>query len=170
MLLPTVSPYVSGEISVFEKLVQAGEAESFVTLPYPIHLFLVGVLVDHLYDVKLFRESVALNLMNATTKMRENGREQANELLMRAGDEGLLIAGLFPETARRLNVSPSYFRFMGQAAYASLSARHIVTGANQGSFFDTVAEAFPVLEKVLKATRSNPEEEAKLNAFLRSIP
>ncbi|MBI2025270.1 hypothetical protein HYT04_00575 [Candidatus Kaiserbacteria bacterium] len=151
ILLAKRTPYVSPEIPIFDKMVRQGEAESFITLPILHHGFLVWCLVEHLSDVEIFHDRIALNLLNATTKKRE----QANMFLMRAGDEALLLAGLFPESARRLNVSSSYFRFMGQAAYASLAARYMVTGMDgRGGFFDKMAEDFPFLEKVLRATRS----------------
>lgn len=173
MLLPTANAHVSGRISavsVFEKLVQKGEVESLITLPVLHHSFLVGCLVEHLDDVAIFHDSVALNLLNAAMERREEG----DRLLMRAGDEALLLAGLYPDTARKLNVSPTYFRLLGQAAYASLAARY--PGVGRGEFFDDLARHFQVLERVLKAMRMPPNEsyrkaekmwEAACEEFLR---
>ncbi|MFZ3043784.1 MAG: hypothetical protein WA058_01610 [Minisyncoccia bacterium] len=80
--------------------------------------------------------------------------EQANVLFKRTGDAALLLAGLYPERARRLHVSQTYFRFMGQAAYANLAAKLQVTGhPTRGEFYNKVTKQFPVLEKVLNATR-----------------
>lgn len=65
------------------------------------------------------------------------------------------IAEFFPKRALRLRVSSTYFRFMGQSAYASLAARLQAMGKEErGKFYDVVAEDFRLLEEVLRATRS----------------
>jgi hypothetical protein len=156
MLLPTRSPYVSGEISIFDTLVRAGEEKSSITLPFQLHAFLVGCLVEHVRDGEIVHHILALGLLESTTKLGEEG----NVLLKRTGDAALLLAGLFPERAIRLHVRSTYFRFMGQSAYASLAAKFQATGRPvRGEFYDELAEQFCSLEKVLNAARAQPETE-----------
>ena len=156
MLLPKSSPYVSGEVSIFDTLVGAGEEKSSVTLPFQLHAFLVGCLVEHMRDVGIVHHSVSLDFLCSATKLGEQG----NVLLKRTGDEALLLAGLFPERALRLHVSSRYFRFMGQAAYANLAAKlQASERPERGEFYDAVVEHFHFLVKVLNATRARPETE-----------
>lgn len=156
MLLPKSDPYVSGEVSIFDTLVRVGEERSSIMLPFQLRLFLVGCLVDHLYDQAITHQVLALGLLQSATKLGEEG----NVLLKRTGDSALLLAGLFPERTLRLHVSRSYFRFMGQAAYANLAARFQASGKpERGKFYDKVTEHFQLLEKVLDAVRLRPAAE-----------
>lgn len=154
MLLPEKTPYVSSEISLFEKLVGVGEDRSHVTLPLQLHGFLVACLNDHLRDTRILSRVLAINLLRST----ELRGKRSAVMLKRVGDEALLLAGLFPERSLRLHVSSSYFRYMGQTAYASLAARLQSTGMREpGKFYDHVAENFTCLEKVLNAARAKPD-------------
>lgn len=156
MLLPKTTPYVSAEVSIFDTLIRVGEEKSSVTLPSQLRLFLIGCLTEHVRDRGITHHVLALGLLKAATK----SGEQANILFKHTGDAALLLAGLFPERARRLHVSSVYFRFMGQAAYANLAAKLHATGQPaRGEFYNKVTKQFPVLEKVLNATRSQFETE-----------
>lgn len=156
MLLPKKNPYVSSEISLFDMLVRAGEEKSLITLSLQFHAFLVECLIEHLRDCEIVHNTLALSLLRSAEERGEHG----NVLLKRTGDGALLLAGLFPERAIRLRVSSRYFRFMGQAAYASLGAKFQATGrADRGKFYDKVAEHFHILEKVLLATQTRPETD-----------
>lgn len=150
ILLAARNPYVSDEEPIFCKLVKAGEERSYVTLPFQLHMFLVDCLVEHLYDPEIVHEVLALNFLQCESKLGEQG----NVKLKRVGDEALILAGLFPERALRLNVSSRYFRIMGQSSYSSLAAKFHVTGRpERGEFYDKVARHFELLEKVLDAAR-----------------
>lgn len=154
MLLPKNTPYVSGEISLFEKLVGVGEDRSHVALSLQLHGFLVACLAEHLRDTRILSRVLAVNLLRSA---EVRGR-RANVLLKRTGDEALLLAGLYPERALRLHVSSTYFRHMGQAAYSSLAARLQSTGMREsGKFYDHVAENFDSLERVLNGARGMPD-------------
>ncbi len=151
MLLPKDNPYISSESSVFDTLVNMGEEKSRVALSFDLHFFLVDCLVRNLRDRAIVHQVLALSLLRSAEKHREQG----NGLLRRMGDGALLLAGFFPERALRLNVSSSYFRLMGQAAYASLGARlQTSSQPERGEFYDKVARHFQLLEKVLDAARA----------------
>jgi len=154
MLLPKSNSYVSGEFSVFDTLIKAGEESSFISLPYQLHTFLAQCLVEHLRDREIVNHVLALHFLHSAEKTGEQG----NVLLKRTGDAALLLAGLFPERARRLHVSSRYFRLMGQAAYANLAVKFLVTGRpERGRFYDKVTTYFHLLERVLNAVRAQPK-------------
>lgn len=156
MLLAEKNPNVPGEVSLFGKLVSAGEEKSLITLSLQLRLFLVNCLVEHLYDHAITHQSLAHGLLDSATKSKKSSLV----LLKRTGDAALLLAGLFPERALRLNVSSRYFRLMGRAAYASLGDNYQATGRpHRGMFYNELAEHFQLLEKVLNAVRARPETE-----------
>lgn len=154
MLLPIQAPYVSGDVSVFEKLVSTGEVRAFVELPQQLHEFLVTCLLEHLTDVDVVHQTLALTFLGV---QQESG-SVVNFHLKQVGDGSLILDGLFPERASRLRVSSSYFRSMGQAAYTNLAARLMATGnRDPGRFYGTVAAGFAELTKVLRAARARQE-------------
>ncbi len=156
MLLPKKSVYISSEVSLFDTLVSVGEERSLVTLSYELHFFLVSCLVEHLYDIALPHQVVSLALLSATERYGARG----SVLLKRAGDGALLIAGLYPERALRLRVSSSYFRFMGESAYTSLSAKqHVIGNSGQGELYNTVASNLVLLIRVLGGSRARPTSQ-----------
>lgn len=162
MFLPENNSYASGEVALFDTLVRIGEQNAAITLPFQLHLFLVDCLVEHLFDKDITHHILAIGLLSSTEKFGAEG----TALLKRTGDEALILAGLFPERARRLNVSRTYFRHMGQSAYASLSVRLQATGKSErGKFYDAVAEHFQLLEKVLGSARAQSDTEQ--TAFMR---
>jgi hypothetical protein len=162
MLLPEKNPNVSGVVSVFEKLVGMGEERSLVTLSPQLRTFLVDCLAEHLRDRAITQQALALGFL---ISMEKSG-EQAIVRLKRVGDGALLLTGLFPERALRLHVNTSYFRSMGQAAYASIAARLQANAASERRKLYTRAAAhFLFLEKVLRAARGQPETE--WGAYLR---
>lgn len=154
MLVPVQTPYVSGEVSVFEKLVSIGEEKILCELPRQLHDFLVQCLIEHLRDVEITQQTLALVYLAA----REKGNSVGNLHLKNVGDGSLILDGFFPERAHRLNVEQEYFRAMGQMAYANLALRLFATGRTEpGKFYNSVARSFALLAKVLRASRASPE-------------
>lgn len=154
MLLPAKTSDVSGEVSLFDALVSYGEERALATLPHQLHGFLVACLHEHLRDVGVTHQVFAITFLEAP---RTRGAE-GNVHLKRMGDGALLLAGFFPERALRLNVSPAYFRSMGQSAYATLSTRLFAMGKPEpAKAYNAVAHSFDVLAKVLSAAQSSPD-------------
>lgn len=150
MLLPKSNPYVSGEFSVFDMLVNQGEEKSHTALSFDLHFFLVDCLVRNLRKNTIVHQVLALDFLRSI----EECREEKNVSLKRMGDGALLLAGFFPERALRLNVSSNYFRLMGQAAYANLGVSlQVSSQPERGEFYAKVAKHFHLLEKVLDAAR-----------------
>lgn len=155
MLLPTKkTPFVSGATSLFDALVRIGEERAQVTLPHPLHAFLVRCLVEHLRDVEITHQVLALALL---TSPHMRGTE-AVEHLRRVGDAALLLAGLFPERARRLNVDDSYFHQVGKTAYRAVAGLLVRGHSDPGTLFNSVAEGFDALALVLDASRERRQE------------
>lgn len=151
MLLPNSSPYVSGEASVLGALVSIGEERSRIALPYQMRMFLVECLLAHLRDPEITHHFISVDVLTASMEFGE----QAIIRLKRAGDESLILAGLYPERARRLNVSSTYFSFLGQTAYATLASRLCVVGKPEcGKFYDSVVKDFDLLVRVLGGTKA----------------
>lgn len=154
MLLPIQTTYISGKISVFEKLVSTAEENSLTELPPQLHDFLVSCLVERLEDADIVHQTLALGFLG----VQEKFGSEANVQLRRVGDGALILDGLFPERSNRLNVHSTYFRCVGQAAYANLGMRLIATGKTEpGKYFGTIAGHFALLAKVLRASRGRPE-------------
>lgn len=155
MLLPDPNPYVSGEVSLFEKLVSIGEHKESVTLPLELHAFLVACLLEHMKDVAIIQHMLALGLLGSTGIVGELG----NLVLRRTGDGALLLVGLFPERARRLNVAPAYFGHMGQAAYATLATRYLASKTpERGKHYNRIVKNFSLLARVLRRARAEPSK------------
>lgn len=150
LLISNQHPYASGVDAIFAALIRAGEAKARITLPFSLRIFLKNCLVEHLHDPDIVHSVLALSFLESS---RKPGAERIVSL-RRAGDASLILAGLYPERALRLNVSPEYFRFMGQSSYASLAAQ-LMRGLTKerGIFFNEVTAGFESLERVLSGTR-----------------
>ncbi len=162
LLVPNKNPYVSGETAIFDSLIRSGEERSHITLSFNLRIFLIGCLVEHMGDPDITHCVLAIGFLESS---RQTGvmREIS---LKRTGDASLILAGLFPERALRLNVSSTYFRFMGQASYTSLAAHlEVGTAIERGKLYNEVAQGFIALERVLSSARAKATNE--WDAFLR---
>lgn len=145
----------AAKLSLFDALVRAGEQMSFVELPSLLHGFLVERLNHRMKDPDIVSPVLALELLNFDGAVGE----ERNTRLERTGDGALLLAGLFPERAQRLHVSRTYFRHMGVSAYANLAAQlHAGGKRHRAEIYETVANAFMLLELVLKGARKKKHE------------
>lgn len=145
----------AAKLSLFDALVRAGEQMSFVELPSVLHEFLVERLNHRMKDPDIVSPVLALELLNFEGAI---GQERSTRL-ERTGDGALLLAGLFPERARRLHVSRTYFRHMGISAYTHLAAQFHAHGRrHRAEMYGTVANAFMLLELVLNGARKKRHE------------
>ncbi len=154
MLLPQGNDYVSGEVSVFDSLVRFGEEKSCITLPHHLHGFLVECLLEYMKDTGIVQEGFALNFPLARIEKHATG----NQRLKRMGDAALILAGLFPQRAQRLNVSVTYIREMGEGAYLNLADKLLRAGSKERAlFFGELGIQFHLLVEVLNGTREHPQ-------------
>ncbi len=156
MFLAKRSSYVSAETALFSDLVKVGEERSHIFLPIGLRIFLVECLSEYLADPDIVHHVLAIDFLES----RNTTGTVRMAALKRSGDASLILAGLFPERALRLNVSNTYFRTMGQSFYGSLAA-HLAVGAtyDQGRFYNRVAQGFESLERVLCHSRGRAEDE-----------
>lgn len=84
-----------------------------------IESYLILTLDRFVKDENLFDVPLALEFLNSV-----NFRTSySNQKLRRVGDRCLILAGLFPEHAGKVNVSEKYFIEIGQQAYLTLADR-----------------------------------------------
>lgn len=151
LLVAPQQPLIQAESLLFDGLVREGEERARLTLPHALHTFLVTCLSGHLHDTDIVQEAIALNYLRAW----ELRGAHAAFFLSRAGEAALLLAGFYPERTKRLNVSPTYFRTMGQCAYATLATDpSVVREVERREFYGEVVDQFESLEKVLTAART----------------
>lgn len=154
MLLPQGNDYVSSEVSLFDKLVHVGEENSCIELPPRLHAFLVRCLLEHLKDIGIFQETLALSFLQG----RMEKGEAANGCLKRMGDIALILAGLFPQRTRRMNVSLSYVREMGEGAYLDLADKFLRSGRKETAlYYGEIGIQFCLLTEVLSGMRERPQ-------------
>lgn len=149
MLLPDRSDFVSGEVTVFDKLVRMGEERSLITLPAQFHAFLVERLLEYVRDYAIMSHVVALSSLHFSLRL---DRFESTEL-KRTGDAALLFAGLFPDHASYLCADT-----LGRSAYACLSTRYKALGRKEkAQFFGEAAKHFREMEDVLVAIQPRIE-------------
>jgi hypothetical protein len=156
------SQYVSDKSALFGTFVAKGEEKAHVTLPFNLRLFLIECLSEHMADPEIVHHVLAFEYFDTC---KETGAVRALRL-KRAGDSALLLAGLFPERALRLRVSPKYFSHMGQGFYATLASHLLVSSPHKhGELYNEVAHAFSLLARVLRDARGYAGNE--WDAFVR---
>lgn len=133
------------------EFVQHGEARAARMLGEDLESFLVFALMRFMRRTDLFSVVLALEYLNAATTYVGQKRKNA---LGEVGDISLILAGLFPERARVLNVSESYFTNMGRAAFDELA-----NSFGKAKLFEmerlcrNVEGGFPAMVQVLAAAR-----------------
>lgn len=139
--------------TLFLNVVKAGEKEVSLELGEELEGYLVFTLVRNMRRNDLFSMTIGAELIHATTIYKGKKKEDA---LNKVGDTSLVLAGFFPERARSLHVSSSYFCDVGGTAFASLAesleSRKCFALAK---LYQRVAEKFPALADVLKAARKD---------------
>ena len=132
---------------LWQTLVRDAEIRAHIDLAETQESYLVFTLVRHCRDSLLSDRIVSLELLdglNIDGELRE-------ERLRDVGDRCLLIAGLFPEQARRRCVSNSYYADLGRIAYAELATW---SRSTLSSLYAELAEMFRWLVNVLRAIRA----------------
>ncbi len=158
--MPTHILDASSSTALWRDAVLEAAQRAQVRLDEELESYLVFVLMRHLGDVGLGARALALDYLDALLAQGRT-REQA---LRDTGDRCLLIAGLFPEQARRRNVSLDYFLDLGAAAYRA-EAEHV--RAALGALYLHLAVAFAALVRALVALRSLSGEWHGLDALAR---
>jgi hypothetical protein len=98
-------------------LLQEAEARARTKLTTNQESYLVFMLMRFIQRTELLGITLSLQYLESTLEIR---RVQEIKLADTA-DAGLLFAGLFPERAKRLNVSSSYFRDISRICFSDLA-------------------------------------------------
>lgn len=125
----------------WHELVFEAEEKLGAHIDEEIESYLVFMLMRHLRQPELARSVIALGFLEG---LRQQGKART-EALQRVGDHCLLLAGLFPEQARRRCVGPEYFVHMGRNAYGELWSKPL---------FVALARHFVLLADILSQIRA----------------
>ena len=105
------------EIGVWVDFVKEGQARSYITLSETEEAYTVHMLQRFMLDPELTNTTLALGYLESQTE----SYAKKYGSLWHTADAGLLMAGLFPERARKKNVPISYLKGMSQVCFFSLA-------------------------------------------------
>jgi len=105
------------ETALFQQLVLDAEHQAHISLSENLESYLVFLLQRFHKNADGLYEPMALKHLHAEA---ESGRCRQDEL-RDTGDSCLILAGLFPEQAKRRMVNISYFVRLGRSSYHSLA-------------------------------------------------
>jgi hypothetical protein len=107
----------SSQTSLFVDLLKEAEMRSNVTLTENQESYTVFMLIRNLRKQELLSASLALSYLES---FLETKRVQES-MLTDTADAALILAGLFPERARKLNVTSSYFLQISKMCFINLA-------------------------------------------------
>src|SRR3990167_1553208 len=136
------------DIAEWRKLLLEGQDKAGFQLTEVVENYLVITLNAHVTHTQLASAVMAVDLLkNIHIKSVTNAHA-----LRSVGDQCLILAGLFPERAKRKNVSAEYFRNLGENAYYVLSFANTFPKYDHSLFYQ-LFENFSDLIRILKSMR-----------------
>lgn len=155
---------ITGAVTqLWHHLVRDAESRAHIDLAETQESYLVFTLVGHCRDSLLPGRILSLELLEGLADTG-SGRE---ERLRNVGDRCLLLAGLFPDQARRRCVDANYFAGLGRGAYAELGSH---ARSALASLYAELADAFEWLVNVLRAVRMDRTVPTGMQEGLRALP
>lgn len=143
---PSVELFAGPQAELWQTLVRDAENRAQRMLDEELESYLVFTLMRFTADGELSTRVMALDLLDS---LRSSGA--SNGLKLRdVGDRCLLLAGLYPEQARRRHVSLDYFCNVGRTAYDQLSV-HLREALRE--LYGRLSNAFHALVRVLVEVR-----------------
>lgn len=136
------------QAALWKRLINEAERRAGFALEETLESYLVLVLMRHSGDAELGHRLMALEYLQGQSALGTLRRDGLRDV----GDQCLLIAGLFPERARRRRVPVSYFIDVGSGAYRDLSD---ALRAGFAELYASLAETFEDLVRVLLAARGS---------------
>ena len=136
------------EIAQWHGLVLEAQSASGLYLAEPLEQYLVMTLYAYTTNTSLSTVVITLDFLSAL----QDTSSVCLQKLRDVGDQCLILSGLFPEQAKRRNVSPAYFVNIGKEAYHSLSAAPTQWQVDQHLFYQ-LFESFSDLTKLLAVLR-----------------
>lgn len=139
------------KLAEWRKLIIEGQEKAGFQLTESVENYVVITLDAHTTVTTLSSSIIAIDFLNNIhIKSVKNSR-----MLRSVGDQCLILAGLFPERAKRKNVSDDYFKNLGENAYYILSFSATPNKSDHGLFYQ-LFENFSDLIHVLRAMRLRP--------------
>jgi len=108
----------TSDLAQWHDLVKNAEKNNNYYIDEEIEFYLICMLQRFIKKPDLASSIIALDYLIAQKQIDVNRRK----LLQDVGDKCLLFSGLFPEQARKRNVSVSYFVGLGEAAYYNVAS------------------------------------------------
>lgn len=105
------------ETGLWVDLLKEGQARAYIRLSEKEEAYTVHMLQRFILDPELTNTTLALGYLESQTE----GNSKKYRSLWHTADAGLLMAGLFPERARKKNVPVSYLTGMSQLCFLSLA-------------------------------------------------
>lgn len=136
----------SSELSQWHTLVQQAEQDYGCQLDEAMQSYLVFTLMRFAKNSQLNSKALALDYL---TSQHLHGVRR-NECLRDIGDQCLLVAGLYPQSAEKKLVGVGYYVDLGRSAYLHMSA---VTQQGIAELYQQLAESFVVLMDLLQTIR-----------------
>lgn len=146
------------QAALWQRLIADAQQRARHTLDESLESYLVFVLMRHSGDVTLGHRVLAPEYLDALVNVARK-----RDGLRNVGDHCLLIAGLFPERARKRRVPLSYFIDMGSGAYRDLAQ---ALRESFAELYASLAESFEDLARVLTAARGDQAELARLDSLI----
>lgn len=144
------------QTALWQQLIQEAQHRAECRLEETLESYLIFVLMRHSGDAALGHRLMAMQFLQSQAAPASERRDGLRDV----GDQCLLIAGLFPERARRRRVPVRYFIDLGSSAYRDLSD---AMRAGIAELYGHLAEAFEDLVRVLLAARGS-EQTARVRA------
>jgi len=133
----------------WHRLVTDAAARAGVELDEGRESYLVFLLMRYLRRPELIRAVLALEFLETLHEPSSRVRAQG---LQAVGDRCLILAGLFPEQARRRRVGAGYFVDLGRSAYDGAADLH---SRGSAELFSALAAGFVMLADILQAAREH---------------
>ena len=142
-----MSAFVLYPSAVAEWHALIGESEQVCNqyLKEDVESYLVFLLMRFARSAQLANSIIGIDFL----KSQQQWTAMHKDKLRDAGDQCLLLAGLFPEQACRRHVQLDYFVEIGRSAYYNLSYGKTATA----ELYNNLAEDFICMIDVLQATR-----------------
>ena len=136
----------SSELAQWHTLVHEAERDYGCRLDENMQSYLVFTLMRFARDQQLNSTALAIDYLNSHRLPLNLRSEQLRDI----GDQCLLVAGLYPQSAEKRQVGASYYVDLGRSAY-----HHVSTVTQQGiaELYQQLAESFILLMDLLLTIR-----------------
>jgi hypothetical protein len=147
---------------LWQNLLKEGQTQSSIVLSEDQEAYLAFALQRFVTRCELVSITLALAYLESFCF----GPRHRKLALSDAGDAGLLLAGLFPERAKRLNVSSSYFMEMSKVCFFDLAEvceqlRH----KGEAELYRDIGHNIQKLTRVLSSTRAHKQTDTQVFTF-----